>query len=115
MLSHFQKFFTKAIILKKINKREAAKGFYDYHTDKAIKVNGENLSIASANKYFKRLRFLLKEANLGLCGKPLFFIKECCLIGFVLSFHCKTYDSNESPLSIQSLRNKWQRAKLRNS
>ena len=63
MLSHFQKFFTKAITLKKINKREAAKGFYDYLTDKAIKVNGENLSIASANKYFKRLRFLLKEAK----------------------------------------------------
>ena len=63
MLSHFQKFFPKAITLKKINKREEAKGFYDYLTDKAIKVDGENLSIASANKYFKRLRFLLKEAK----------------------------------------------------
>ena len=63
MLSHFQKFFPKAITLKNINKREEAKGFYDYLTDKAIKVNGENLSIASANKYFKRLRFLLKEAK----------------------------------------------------
>ena len=63
MLSHFQKFFPKAITLKKINKREEAKGFYDYLTDKAIKVDGKNLSIASANKYFKRLRFLLKEAK----------------------------------------------------
>ena len=63
MLSHFQKFFPKVITLKKINKREEAKGFYDYLTDKAIKVDGKNLSIASANKYFKRLRFLLKEAK----------------------------------------------------
>jgi len=63
MLSHFQKFFPQAITLKKINKREEAKGFYDYLTDKAIKVDGKNLSIASANKYFKRLRFLLKEAK----------------------------------------------------
>ena len=63
MLSHFQKFFPKAVTLKKINKREEAKGFYDYLTDKAIKVDGKNLSIASANKYFKRLRFLLKEAK----------------------------------------------------
>ena len=63
MLSHFQKFFPKAITLKNINKREEAKGFYDYLTDKAIKVDGKNLSIASANKYFKRLRFLLKEAK----------------------------------------------------
>ena len=63
MLSHFQKAFPKTITFKQINKREEAKKFYDYLTDKAIKVDGENLSVASANKYFNRLRFILKEAK----------------------------------------------------
>ena len=63
MLSHFQKAFPKTITFKQINKREEAKKFYDYLTDKAIKIDGENLSKNSANKYFNRLRFILKEAK----------------------------------------------------
>tara|TARA_B110000459_G_scaffold146809_1_gene159977 strand:+ start:203 stop:1348 length:1146 start_codon:yes stop_codon:yes gene_type:complete len=63
MLSHFQKFFPKAITFRKINKREEAKGFYDYLTDKALKIDGENLGTGTANKYFKRLKFLLQEAK----------------------------------------------------
>jgi integrase len=63
MLSHFQKAFPKTITFKQINKREEAKKFYDYLTDKAIKIDGDNLSTASANKYFNRLRFILKEAK----------------------------------------------------
>ena len=63
MLSHFQKFFPKAITFRKINKREEAKGFYDYLTDKALKIDGENLGTGTANKYFKRLKFILKEAK----------------------------------------------------
>lgn len=64
MLSHFLKHFPKAITFKQINKREQAKAFYDYLTDKALKKNGDNLTINSANKYFKRLRLILKEAKL---------------------------------------------------
>ena len=64
MLSHFLKHFPKAITFKQINKREKAKAFYDYLTDKALKKNGDNLSIKSANKYFKRLRLIMKEAKL---------------------------------------------------
>ena len=64
MLSHFLKYFPKAITFKQINKREQAKAFYDYLTDKALKKNGDNLSIKSANKYFKRLRLIMKEAKL---------------------------------------------------
>ena len=64
MLSHFLKHFPKAITFKQINKREKAKAFYDYLTDKALKKNGDNLSIKSANKYFKRLRLIIKEAKL---------------------------------------------------
>ena len=64
MLSHFLKHFPKAITFKQINKREQAKAFYDYLTDKALKKNGDNLSIKSANKYFKRLRLIMKEAKL---------------------------------------------------
>ncbi len=64
MLSHFLKYFPKAITFKQINKREQAKAFYDYLTDKALKINGDNLSIKSANKYFKRLRLIMKEAKL---------------------------------------------------
>ena len=63
MLSHFQKAFPKTITFKQINKREEAKKFYDYLTDKAIKIDGENLSKNSANKYFNRLKFILKEAK----------------------------------------------------
>ena len=63
MLGHFQKAFPKTITFKQINKREEAKKFYDYLTDKAIKIDGENLSKNSANKYFNRLRFILKEAK----------------------------------------------------
>ena len=63
MLSHFQKAFPKTITFKQINKREEAKKFYDYLTNKAIKIDGENLSKNSANKYFNRLRFILKEAK----------------------------------------------------
>ena len=64
MLSHFLKHFPKAITFKQINRREKAKAFYDYLTDKALKKNGDNLSIKSANKYFKRLRLIMKEAKL---------------------------------------------------
>ena len=64
MLSHFLKHFPKAITFKQINKREQAKAFYDYLTDKALKINGDNLSIKSANKYFKNLRLIIKEAKL---------------------------------------------------
>ena len=64
MLSHFLKHFPKAITFKQINRREQAKAFYDYLTDKALKKNGDNLSIKSANKYFKRLRLIMKEAKL---------------------------------------------------
>ena len=64
MLSHFLKHFPKAITFKQINKREKAKAFYDYLTDKALKKNGDNLSIKSVNKYFKRLRLIMKEAKL---------------------------------------------------
>lgn len=64
MLSHFLKHFPKAITFKQINRREQAKAFYDYLTDKALKKNGDNLSIKSANKYFKSLRLVLKEALL---------------------------------------------------
>ena len=63
MLAHFQKHFPKAITFRQINKREEAKKFYDYLIDKAIKIDGENLSKNSANKYFNRLRFILKEAK----------------------------------------------------
>ena len=52
------------ITFKQINKREQAKAFYDYLTDKALKINGDNLSTKSANKYFKRLRHILKESRL---------------------------------------------------
>ena len=64
MLSHFLKHCPKAITFKQINRREKAKAFYDYLTDKALKKNGDNLSIKSANKYFKRLRLIMKEAKL---------------------------------------------------
>ena len=64
MLSHFLKHFPKAITFKQINKREQAKAFYDYLTDNALKKNGDNLTIKSANKYFKRLRLIMKEAKL---------------------------------------------------
>ena len=64
MLSHFLKHFPKAITFKQINRRQQAKAFYDYLTDKALKKNGDNLSIKSANKYFKRLRLIIKEAKL---------------------------------------------------
>ena len=64
MLSHFLKHFPKAITFKQINKREQAKAFYDYLTDNALKKNGDNLTIKSANKYFKTLRVIMKEAKL---------------------------------------------------
>jgi integrase len=64
MLSHFLKHFPKAITFKQINKREQAKAFYDYLTNKALKIDGENLSTKTANKYFKHLRLILKEARL---------------------------------------------------
>jgi len=64
MLSHFLKHFPKAITFKQINKREQAKAFYDYLTDNALKKNGDNLTIKSANKYFKTLRLIMKEAKL---------------------------------------------------
>lgn len=64
MLSHFLKHFPKAITFKQINKREQAKAFYDYLTDKALKKNGDKLTIKSANKYFKTLRLIMKEAKL---------------------------------------------------
>ena len=64
MTSHFLKHFPKAITFKQINRRQQAKAFYDYLTEKALKKNGDNLSIKSANKYFKRLRLIMKEAKL---------------------------------------------------
>jgi len=64
MLSHFLKHFPKAITFKQINKREQAKAFYDYLTENALKKNGDNLTIKSANKYFKTLRLIMKEAKL---------------------------------------------------
>ena len=64
MLSHFLKHFPKAITFKQINRRQQAKAFYDYLTEEALKKNGDNLSIKSANKYFKRLRLIMKEAKL---------------------------------------------------
>ena len=64
MLSHFLKHFPKAITFKQINKREQAKAFYDYLTENAFKKNGDNLTIKSANKYFKTLRLIMKEAKL---------------------------------------------------
>ena len=64
MLSHFLKHFPKAITFKQINKREHAKAFYDYLTENALKKNGDNLTIKSANKYFKTLRLIMKEAKL---------------------------------------------------
>ena len=64
MLSHFLKHFPKAITFKQINGRQQAKAFYDYLTEEALKKNGDNLSIKSANKYFKRLRLIMKEAKL---------------------------------------------------
>ena len=64
MLSHFLKHFPKAITFKQINKREQAKAFYDYLTNNALKKNGDNLTIKSANKYFKTLRLIMKEAKL---------------------------------------------------
>ena len=64
MLNHFKNYFPKGITFKQINKREQAKAFYDYLTDKALKINGDNLSTKSANKYFKRLRHILKESRL---------------------------------------------------
>ena len=64
MLSHFLKHFPKAITFKQINKREQAKAFYDYLTENALKKNGDNLTIKSANKYFKTLRVIMKEAKL---------------------------------------------------
>ena len=64
MKSHFNKHFSKAITFKQLNKRQQAKAFYDYLTNKAFKKNGDNLSIKSANKYFKSLRLVLKEALL---------------------------------------------------
>ena len=64
MLSHFLKHFPKAITFKQINKREQAKAFYDYLTDNALKKNGDNLTIKSANKYFNTLRKIMREAKL---------------------------------------------------
>jgi hypothetical protein len=64
MKSHFNKHFPKSITFKQLNKREQAKAFYDYLTTKALKINGDKLSIKSANKYFKSLRLVLKEALL---------------------------------------------------
>lgn len=64
MQSHFLKHFPKAITFKQINRRQQAKAFYDYLTIKALKKNGDNLSIKSANKYFKTLRLIVKEAKL---------------------------------------------------
>ncbi len=64
MKSHFNKFFPKSITFKQLNKREKAKAFYDYLTTKAVKINGDKLSTKSANKYFKSLRLVLKEALL---------------------------------------------------
>ena len=64
MTSHFLKHFPKAITFKQINRRQQAKAFYDYLTEEALKKNGDNLSIKSANKYFKRLRLIMKEAKL---------------------------------------------------
>jgi hypothetical protein len=55
MKSHFNKHFPKSITFKQLNKREQAK---------ALKINGDKLSIKSANKYFKSLRLVLKEALL---------------------------------------------------
>ncbi len=73
MLSHFIKYFPKNITFKEINKREVARGFYEFLTDKALKKNGENLSTKTANKYFKTLRLLLKEALLEEYIKELRF------------------------------------------
>lgn len=64
MKSHFNKYFPKSITFKQLNKREKAKAFYDYLTTKAVKINGDKLSTKSANKYFKSLRLVLKEALL---------------------------------------------------
>lgn len=64
MKSHFNKCFPKSITFKQLNKREKAKAFYDYLTTKAVKINGDKLSTKSANKYFKSLRLVLKEALL---------------------------------------------------
>jgi len=64
MLSHFLKHFPKAITFKQINKREQAKAFYDYLTDNALKKNGDNLTIKTANKYFNTLRKIMREAKL---------------------------------------------------
>jgi integrase len=64
MLGHFEKYFPKNITFRQINRREKAKGFYDYLTTKAIKQDGDNLSTKSVNKYFKRLRHILKESKL---------------------------------------------------
>ena len=64
MLGHVKKHFPKDITFRQINKREKAKSFYHYLTKEAIKKDGNNLSVKSANKYFKRLRRLLKESKL---------------------------------------------------
>jgi integrase len=73
MLSHFTKHFPKNITFKEINKREVARGFYEFLTDKALKKNEENLSTNTANKYFKTLRLLLKKALLEEYIKELRF------------------------------------------
>lgn len=64
MLGHFNKHFPKDITFRQLNRREKAKNFYHYLTKEAIKKDGNNLSTKSANKYFKRLRKLLKESKL---------------------------------------------------
>lgn len=64
MLGHFNKHFPKDITFRQLNRREKAKNFYHYLTKEAIKKDGNNLSTKSANKYFKRLRKLLRESKL---------------------------------------------------
>ena len=64
MFSHFLKHFPNTITFRQINKYDVAKGFYKYLTEKALKKNGDNLSTKTANKYFKSLRLILKEALL---------------------------------------------------